>query len=153
MIGLAVLGTGCHKDDKDCPEEPVAVVDGRDQFIGQYKVYDTLGNYQYSMEILRSNAPSKDSLFVVNWGSRFNFWVFHDDGDLSGNFGIIPPFPSIDHEGHRWAVFSEDDVPFRSNRMIDDTLRMSYSISNIAFYVDDGVPFFEWSYREYGVKQ
>ncbi len=149
----SMLWSGCRKDE-DCPSSPSAPVDGRGQFVGQYRVYDTTGVYRYTMEIMKaSGSTGIDSLYAVNWGGRFNIYVQHDNGNTTPFLNIAPPFPSVDNEGHRWAFFAESDPVFQTNKLINDTLRMSYFISNIAFYAEDGVPFFEWSYREYGVKQ
>lgn len=152
LLVVSILLAACRKDKDDCSTDAV-LVDGRSQFVGQYKVYDTTGVYLYSMEILKSNDPGRDSLFVVNWGTRFDFYVRHEDGDMTDLFNFNPPFPSIDHLGNHWAFTREYDSAFMSSRLVDDTLRMSYVINNIAFYAEDGVPFFTWSYREYGVKQ
>lgn len=145
--------SGCEKDDKDCPTTSTPP-DGRDKFVGQYKVYDTTGTYLYSMEILKaSGSTGIDSLYVINWGDRFNMYVQHDDGNSTSFLNIIPPYPAFDHLGDRWAFFPDWDSLFQSNVLLNDTLRMSYEINNIAFYAEDGVPFFTWAYREYGVKQ
>lgn len=150
IVGTVLLS--CRKDDEDCPSGPTTL-DGRDQFVGQYSVYDTNGTYLYAMEIAKSAGLGADSLFVINWGNHFDFWVFHDNEDQTNQFNIIPPFPSYDNLGHRWAFSQEPDPEFMSSRLINDTLRMSYLIDNIAFYFDDGVPYFSGSFREYGVKQ
>ena len=152
LFALGIAFPGCKKDDKDCPTNS-APVDGRDQFVGQYKVYDTTGTYLYSMEILKANDAGKDSVFAVNWGGRFDLYIQHYDGDLTNGLNLIPPFPSFDHLGNRWAFFADSDPVFLTNQLVNDTLRMSYEVNNIAFYAEDGVPFFTWSYREYGVKQ
>ena len=150
---LLVLTLACRKEDQECPTIPTPPVDGRDQFVGQYQVFDTNGTFLYSMEIMKANDPGNDSLFVVNWGGLFDFYVRHENGDQSPFLNYIPPFPSLDHNGHRWAFFQEDDTAFIANRLVNDTLRMSYLIDNIAFFFDDGVPYFSSSFREYGVKQ
>jgi hypothetical protein len=150
LVSFCLLS--CRKE-KECPsaQQPV---DGRDKFVGQYKVYDTTGVYLYSMEIMKTSGSSGiDSVYVVNWGDRFNLYVQHDDGNATPFLNLAPPFPSLDHAGRRWAFFAESDPVFQTNKLVNDTLRMSYVINNIAFYAEDGVPFFAWSYREYGVKQ
>ncbi|MBL0128690.1 MAG: hypothetical protein IPP83_14805 [Flavobacteriales bacterium] len=103
------------------------------------------------MEIFRSSFP--DSLYVFNWGNDFDVYVLHDDTDPAPifNFGVYNP--AFDRLGHRWSVSDEYDQAFQSNHLVNDTLRMSYVKNNIAYYAEDGVPFFTWSYREYGVKQ
>jgi hypothetical protein len=147
-----LLAGSCKKDEKDCPPASNDV-DGRDQFAGQYNVFDTNGVFQYAMEIMKANDPGKDSLFVVNWGGRFDLYIQHHDGDLTNGLNLIPPFPSYDHEGNRWAFFADNDAVFNSNKLVNDTLRLSYLIDNIAFYFEDGFPYFSGSFREYGVKQ
>ena len=149
LVVLVLLG-GCRKDEQACPDSPRGV-DWRDRFVGRYDVYDTLGTYRYAMEILKSNIP--DSLYVVNWGNAFDVYVAHDDTDPTPFFNFAVYNPAYDRLGNRWSVAGQYDETFDSNYLINDTLRMSYFISNIAFYAEDGVPFFEWSYREYGVKQ
>jgi len=150
--GLLLVSSGCRKEKHDCPSTP-ATVDGRDQFVGQYNVYDTNGAYLYAMEIMKASDSGNDSLFVVNWGNKFDLYVQHHDADLTNGLNLIPPFPSYDHDGHRWAFFHESDPEFQGGYLINDTLRMSYLLDNIAFYFDDGVPYFSGSFREYGVKQ
>lgn len=122
--------------------------------MGQYEVYDTSGTYLYAMEILKTTGSSGiDSVYIVNWGDRFNLYVQHDNANTIPTLNLSPAFPSFDHLGNRWAFFRETDTMFGTNTLVNDTLRMSYIINNIAFYAEDGVPFFVWSYREYGVKQ
>ncbi|HRH36920.1 MAG TPA: hypothetical protein PK760_01160 [Flavobacteriales bacterium] len=152
LVSVVLCAIACRKD-KECPVSNPSPADGRDKFVGQYKVYDTTGVYQYDMEIMKANDPGHDSLFVVNWGNRFDMYVRHEDGDLTDWLVIMPPFPALDHIGRRWSFSHEPDAAFHSGSLINDTLHMSYFISNIAFFSQDGVPFFEWSYREYGVKQ
>ncbi len=150
---LVIFFGACKKDNKEeCPV-PVTVADGRDQFVGQYHVHDTSGVYLYSMEIMKASDPGGDSLFVVNWGDRFNFYVRHENGDPSHFLNYNPPFPSYDHQGLRWAFSREVDPSFQSNLLVNDTLRMNYLIDNIAFFSTDGVPFYSQIIYEYGVKQ
>jgi hypothetical protein len=136
----------CRREKSECPSSPASQVDGRDKFVGQYRVNDTTGTYLYSMEIMKASGTSGiDSLFVFNWGNRFDMYVQHDKGNMTNLLNIVPPFPSFDHNGNRWAFFSQNDPVFQANMLIGDTLRMSYRISNIAFYNQDGVPYFDWS--------
>ncbi len=150
LLTASILVLSCEKERRKCPPSPSAL-DGRDKFVGQYQVFDTTGTYLYAMEIFKSS--NSDSLWVMNWGGKFNTYVAHDNNDFSDFFNFSVYHPALDHDGHRWSLSGEYDEQFESNYLVNDTLRMSYSVNNIAFYVDDGVPFFSWSYREYGVKQ
>jgi hypothetical protein len=153
ILALSLCLGACGKEKHECPSPSTSPVDGRNQFVGQYKVYNTSGTFLYHMEILKATDLGRDSLFVVNWGNKFNLYIRHEDGDQTNYLNYNPPFPSIDHQGHRWAFVQDLDPAFQSNLLLNDTLRMSYRISNIAFYAQDGVPFFDSTYREYGVKQ
>lgn len=148
---VLLLCVGCRKDE-ECPtDDPYVQVDGRDQFVGIYDVYDTNGVYQYQMTINKLNDEGKDSLFILNWGNRFDLGIRHEDGDYQDalNFGIY--WGVYDHDSNRWALAKHWDPEFMSDRLINDTLRLCYSIDNIAFYVDDGVSYFSQVYYEYGV--
>lgn len=112
-----------------------------------------MGVYLYEMEISKMTDEGNDSLFVQNWGDKFNFYVRHENGDQTNGLNITPPFPSYDHDGLRWSFSREPDAVFGTNQLVRDTLRMSYELNNIAFYVEDGVSYFDQVYKEYGVKQ
>ena len=151
-LAILILAIACHRDDDD-PETPAAPVDGREKFVGYYNVYDLTGHFLYTMSISKLNDVGKDSLYVQNWGDQFNFYVRHEDGDQTNFLNMIPPFPSVDHEGHRWAFFQHSDPHFGTEQIVNDTLRMSYSLDNIAFYVQDGVTYQSMIVQEYGIKQ
>ena len=151
-LAILILAIACHRDDDD-PEMPSAPVDGRDKFTGLYNVYDLQGHFIYQMNISKMNDAGHDSLYVDNWGNAFGFAVRHEDGDQTNGFGIIPPFPALDHEGHRWSLGPHSDPHFQSNKLVNDTLRMSYEKDNIAFYITDGIPYQSLIVQEYAVKQ
>ena len=152
VLAVLLLAIACRRDDDDA-DTPSTPVDGRDLFAGHYNVYDLQGHLLYQMNITKLSDAGHDSLYVDNWGNAFGFAVRHEDGDHSNGFGIIPPFPTYDHDGHRWALGPYSDIPFRSNKLISDTLRMAYEKDNIAFYSQDGVPYQSIVVHEYAVKQ
>jgi hypothetical protein len=149
---LMVVLVTC-KPDKKVQPAPVYPVDGRAKFVGTYDVYDTIGNYEYTMEISLHPGALIDSLFIQNWNGAFDVYCQQDADvhtdllNFDGDFGIS------DHQGRRWALFREYDTVFQHNLLRNDTLHMAYFKNNIAFYVADGVPYFAQSYREYAVKR
>jgi hypothetical protein len=154
LISSILVGLAACKPDKPVgPISPPTPMDGRQKFVGVYDVYDTLGNWRYEMEIsLHQGTSNVDSLFISNWGDAFHFYAQHDDGNTTNYLSMGSLFGIADYNGNRWALFREYDTLF-NNTLINDTLRMSYLKDNIAFYVDDGVPYFRQSYREFAVKR
>ena len=141
--------SACHRDDDD-PKTPSTPVDGREKFVGHYNVYDTLGHFRYTMDI---SMHGQDSLSVHDWNGQFNLYIQHYRGDETNFLNLIPEFPTYDSLSDRWAFFMDPDPHFGTNELIDDTLRMSYELENIAFYTQDGVPYSHQVIREYGIKQ
>jgi len=147
-----LLSTSCRRDRSVDPIAPQEI-DGRQKFTGIYDVYDTLGNWNYEMEISLHPGLGIDSLRIDNWADNFIVYCQQDAGDQSNllDFGLY--FGIQDSQGKRWALYRESDDSFMANRLVNDTLRMAYSLNNIAFYTADGVPYFSQSYREYAVKR
>ncbi len=145
------LFTACKKDKNECPAPTPMAVDGRDQFVGRYHVYDTLGTYRYSMEVFKSSAV--DSLYFTNWANAFSDYVLHANTDATNffHFGIYNP--AVDSSGHRWMLSSQYDAAFQSNMLVNDTLHMHYRLDNTAYFFEDGAPFYSQIIYEYGVKQ
>ncbi|MBZ0207150.1 MAG: hypothetical protein K8H89_12555 [Flavobacteriales bacterium] len=153
LIGAALICIhSCKRDDDVKPQSSVPV-DGRQKFVGVYDIYDTLGSWKYEMEISLHEGEPIDSLFLQGWGGGFDVYAQHHKNDQSVFLNFVGVFGIEDYAGNRWALFSEYDSVFMYNRLIGDTLRMSYVKDNIAFYVADGVPYFRQSYREFAVKR
>jgi len=153
-LGALLLCFAACKPDKPIPPaHPPIPLDGRQKFVGVYDVYDTLSNWLYEMEVSLHPGSPIDSLFFRGWGGEFDVFAQHHRNDQSSFVNFIGKFGVEDYTGNRWALYSEYDSLFMYNRLINDTLRMSYLKDNIAFYVADGVPYFRQSYREYAVKR
>jgi hypothetical protein len=154
LCAILVCMASCKPEEPTRPQEPATPVDGRQRFVGVYDVYDTLRNYRYEMEIkIFQDRRPFDSLLIEGWGEDFDVYVQRNMGNTSNYLNFIGTFGISDHQGLRWALYSEYDDVFIYNSLINDTLRMSYFKDNIAFYVDDGVPYFRQSYREFAVKR
>jgi len=151
LVATLVCSYGCRRDVVE--PGPSISMDGRQKFVGTYDVFDTLGNWKYEMQISLHEGEPIDSLFIEGWGNDFDVYVQHHRNDQSNFLNFTGVFGIQDYYGNHWALFSEYDSLFMYNRLINDTLRMSYIKDNIAFYVSEGVPYFSQSYREYGVKR
>lgn len=146
---LAILG--CRKDDANCPEPPVAETDERDLFVGSYYVYDTVGNYLYSMNIMKFGTGGRDSLFIQNYADTFDLKVLHERYWTNRYLGVSF-FPAIDQAAHRWALFGAAGYD-GSNVLSNDTIPLKFTMDNIAFYWQEGVPYFSCVCKQVAVKQ
>jgi len=147
---LAVLIAGCRKEEEKIPEPPVPV-DGRDRFVGNYQVFDTLGVYSHDMTISKFSNGGRDSLLISNYADTFNLSILHESYWATPVLNIGPFFPAYDQSGNRWALFHSGEE--FENTLGNDTIVLRYKLSNIAFYVDDGVPFYECECKQIAVKQ
>ncbi len=154
LLPVLVITLVTCKPDKPIPPSPVQPIDGRAKFVGVYDVYDTLGIWQYNMEVTLFNDQSPfDSLLFEGWAGAFDVYVQRNQGNTSNYLNFVGSFGIEDYQGHRWALYSDYDSAFQYNSIINDTLRLSYVKDNIAFYIADGVPYFSGTYREYAVKR
>lgn len=141
----------CRKDDPSEPIPPVEV-DGRDRFVGDYLVFDTLGALLYEMNISKFGSGGRDSLLIENYADTFDLRVLHERYWDQEFLQIGAFFPAIDHGGYRWSLWGatgEDG----SNTLAQDTIPLKFNMSNLAFYWDDGVPFFSCVCEQIAVKQ
>jgi len=150
IVGLLML-PACRKDDANCPEPPVAVADERDLFVGSYYVYDTVGTYLYSMNIMKFGTGGRDSLFIQNYADTFDLKVLHERY-WSNRYLGVSVFPAVDQAGHSWALFGAS-IEDGSNVLTNDTIPLKFIMDNIAFYWQEGVPYFSCVWKQVAVKQ
>lgn len=158
IVGLTLFG--CRKD----PPLEVPTVEAAadwEKFLGDYKVYDTLGVYLYDMSIshhsgINGFGVEVDSLLLSNFADTFDldikFKYKSDDRIL--DIGIN--HPAYDHSGWRWHLshtWNDPATEEMENTLIGDTILLAFTMDNIAFYWDDGVSYFTCECRQLAVKQ
>lgn len=151
LILFAMAIAGCGREE-ECPPDTPAEVDNRDRFTGTYAVHDTLGVYLYSMTVAKFNSGGRDSMLILNYADTFDLRILHERYWTSNVLDIGVHFPAFDQAGHRWALF-DGSAENGFNRLINDTIRLRFTMSNIVFYFEDGVPYFSCDCRQIAVKQ
>ena len=74
---LIMLAQSCTKEKEIIPQEPTKPILWK-KYVGYYKVYNTLGNYMYNMNIFHTqsltsqNVQPNDSLTIVNFTDTFD---------------------------------------------------------------------------------
>ena len=148
-IAVLVL-SACRKEEK-CPTNEPAAVDGRDRFVGTYSVYNLAGTYLYSMTISKFGSGGRDSLLLSNIADTFDLRVLHERYFTTNYLGIGLNFPALDQAGNRWAFFGSSGET-GLNTLMNDSIRLGFTMDNIAFYFEDGVPFYSCECRQIAVK-
>jgi hypothetical protein len=148
----------CTKDKTPVP--PVYLPEQWEKFIGDYKVYDTVGNYLYDFNIkhtfkgLNIYGIERDSLVIENFNQKLDL-RFEFQEMLEANFlEIGVHHPVYDSQGKRWHISKNyDSNNIHYNFLINDTLILYFTMSNIAFYIPDAVPYYDCECKQVAVKQ
>lgn len=151
IFAAAALGfSACRKQEKCPPDEPESM-DGRDRFVGTYTVYSTTGAYLYNMTISKFGSGGRDSLLLSNYADTFDIRILHEAYWTTDHLDIDGFFPAYDQAGHRWALIGAS-VEEGLNVLVDDTIPLGFTMNNIAFYFEDGVPYYSCECRQIAVK-
>jgi hypothetical protein len=155
FVVLVTVFMSCRKDKV---QEPVFEEPTKWELIsGYYKVYDTLGEYLYNMEIKHKRVELesghiRDSLEFINFDNDFTF-TFNQP-----NFSNIPMKVHIgvhdtlwDKDNNRWRLFSGNMDEY--NFWVNDTIKLRFNKTNINYYLQDLVPYYECDCKQIAVKQ
>ena len=154
FLGLAMALTlaGCGRDEEVGPTTPSVPIDGRDKFLGTYQVYDTTGIALYEMTISKFGTNGRDSLFIENFADTFDLKILHENYWTTSYLSIHPEFGVKDRSGHSWALWGGPGTD-GANTLQADSLRLEFTMDNIAFYWAEGVPYFSCGCKQIAVKQ
>ncbi|MFT5778158.1 MAG: hypothetical protein ACI837_001114 [Crocinitomicaceae bacterium] len=154
MVAASIL-LACKKDKVPVQTDPGPT---RWEIIsGQYKVYDTLGNFLYDMNIVHVSDDANeysDSLRFENFDGEFTFTRFQSIANNAPEYQVQigvhdPLFDSI---GNRWRIFSSN-LDHEHNYLEYDTIVMSFEKSNLQYYIADLVSFYSCNCKQIAVKQ
>jgi len=151
----------CRKDCALPPTNPVTVEQDWEKFLGNYAVYDTLGNFMYQMSIVHFSEINDfgvevDSILITNFADTLDLatkFKFKTD-DRILDIGVHHPI--IDYNGKSWHVsgLSDDsNTSVLENYIVNDTLVMYFKMTNIAYYINEAVPYYFCECKHVAVKQ
>ena len=129
---------------------------------GKYKVYDTLNNFLYEMEITHltgkdSLGKTTDSLHFENFDGNFNItadntWANTNYSNQPKNYFYIGDYlPLKDKNNKKWRIMGLTDGNF--NALVNDTIKLRFDKCNIIYYLDDCTPYFCEPVYQIAVKQ
>lgn len=156
ILSIALLMSGACVKDKVKPVSSPAPKTMCQKIAGNYKVYDTLGNFLYDMKInyFESTFKVLDSLEFVNIHNNFKFGWQQNKAIESDNkyFVVLGIHDSLtDSNGNTWEFLDAGIQPY--NIFENDTIKLRYKLSNCNYYLADQVPFSYPTFVEIAVKQ
>lgn len=148
-----LLLAACQCDTK----EPSGPADPRQKLTGIFEMRKLENGQTYLMKV-ETVGPlcnnSCDSLKYTNYGDLFNFTQVRTLSNIDSMLyiGIINPL--IDKSGYRWKVSSNGNPypPFLHNVIYNDSIKITFKMSNIQYYVADGIPFQDTVFTHVGVR-
>ena len=143
---------------KDKVQEPVVEEPTKWELIsGDYKVYDTLGDYLYDMNIehfkkTNESGYTRDSLKYQNFDGSFDFKCQQENTAIEMRIQIGSHNPIQDYSSNRWHLFGVSSEP-EFNSFNNDTIILRFNKTNILYYLQDLVPYYECECKQIAVKQ
>ncbi len=160
LLILVFASIGCKKEKSNEPCNP-AEPEQWEKFIGDYRVYDTVGTYLYNMDIdhfsgFNTFGVEVDSIRIQNFADTFDL-EFEFSFNLNKEYlQIGVHHPVYDYNGKRWHVdgnWNPPETPEEENTLVNDTILFWFTMDNIAFYIADTVPYYSCECKHVAVKQ
>jgi hypothetical protein len=144
---ILLLSACCKEPETDTEPE---VEKRYKRFLGTYHVTDlqTLEEYVLTIShfsIVNEVGNELDTLVITNFDNKFNLKFIVYNNEVTPNylqFGFH--FGIADYNGNHWALYHSEGVNnegVQLNTLIGDTIYFGMDKSNIAFYIDEGVPY------------
>ena len=151
----------CSKEKEPLPIE-VPEPEQWERFAGNYKVYDTLGNFLYDMNFVHFFSGNNiyqndaDSVIIQNFADTFDLkYEFRRTADK--NLLDIGFHDSIvDRNNKSWHLTrnaDDENTPIRENKLINDTIIMYFRLNNIKYYIPEAQPYYYCDCKHVAVKQ
>jgi hypothetical protein len=157
---LSFVIISCTKDKAASTfEENHAKIDGRTEMIGQYKVYNESQNFLYDMEISLVNGADTcttgfcDGIMLHNLADKFDLWCYHSKLEHDSLVHIAAHQPIEDPLGYSWHLSRLSNGTGEFNTFHNDTIKLYFTLSNIAYYLTEGTSYFNCSCIHIAVKQ
>lgn len=160
-ILLLLLGIiSCSKEKEIMPEEQLEVNHWL-KFVGNYKVYDTIGNFMYNMDIAHysvihyPNGHKTDSLVITNFADTFDL-KFPFSEKLDKRYLDFYSDSLVDYNNKSWNISGladDESTTKQENAIINDTLIMFFRQTNIKFYINESQPYYYCECKHVAVKQ
>lgn len=150
------LVNSCKKDKVPEPI-PLPGPTKWEKIAGNYKVYDTLGEFLYEMNIshIHNDSNNTDSLKFENFDGEFTFTNKQEKFSNYPDLLIQTGYHQLlyDSNMYRWKLQTAANDEFYYNVLENDTIRLIFRKTNINYYLLDDTPYFYCECKQIAVKQ
>lgn len=158
LMVCALASQGCIDDCDEIPKEP-----GWKKFEGTYNVTKLENGETYELLIkfdTLTHIPSGERhLYIIyeNFDASFDSLLigYVNNNEPNRILRFNAEFPEYDRWYNRWTLWMipEDTLtPEPENTLVNDTILFYFRKSNLAFYNEDGVPYYECYCKHRAVK-
>lgn len=151
----------CSKKEEEIPI-PIIEPEQWERFVGDYKVYDTLGTFMYDMSIVHDskviypNGQRVDTVILQNFADTFDLkYEFRET--VNDNVFSIGIFDSIvDKNNKSWHLSGlgyDPNATTKENYLFNDTIIMYFKQTNIKYYIQEAQPYYYCDCKHVAVKQ
>ena len=165
LLTISLLLLNCKKEKVPTPTTVDTPKPSKWEVIpGKYKVYDTLNNFLYEMEMTHltgkdSIGKTTDSLHFENFDGNFN--ITADNSSANTNISNRPKnyfyigdyLPIKDKNNKKWRIMGLTGGNYDYNALVNDTVKLRFDKCNIIYYLDDCTPYFCEQVYQIAVKQ
>jgi hypothetical protein len=149
LLLFLVIACSCKKEKVPITEKPEEKP--WEKFVGNYKVYDTLGVYLFDATIshfafTKPSGVIVDSLIINNFADSFNLKIRFKLNKIPSFFDIGFSQPALDYLNNPWNVttYLDDSLtPILENNLVNDTMILYFRMTNITYY-DNISTFYYW---------
>jgi len=137
-----------------------------EKIIGEYMVYDTLGNFLFNFKLNYSSDTEYvndkmfiyDAIFFENFNNHFSFKQKQSSQNVFYPIPIGSYFINIgyqdsirDKNNNKWTIILSGG--YSKNIWINDTLYLCFQQTNIKFWMNDAIPYLDTVIKQVAVKQ
>lgn len=159
IIFILIFGVilSCKKKSNEpCPPQ-----EQWEKFVGEYNVYDTLGTFLFNAEISHYSSINEfgvevDSILIQNFADTMDL-KFNFSYDININYFNFNFHDSVvDYNNKSWHVSIIYDDPITTeleNVYQSGTMTLYFRMTNLPYYINESVPYFDCYCKHVYVKK
>lgn len=159
LIYLLIFLFSCSKEKVPVVQSPPAKQ--WEKFVGNYKVYDTLGTFLFDANITHYSSLNEfgvevDSILIQNFADTMDL-KFQFSYNTNINYFQFQFHDSItDYNVKSWHVsiiFDDISTTELENELRNDTMVLYFKMTNLPYYINESVPYFDCNCKHVYLKQ
>jgi len=152
ISAMVLLSASCN-DEGTLPPPP----DPRDKLTGVFEMTKLENGQIYLMKVEKVGELCNnfcDSLKYTNYGDLFSFTHVRAPSAVDSFLYIGVVDPATDKFNRRWKLTTNGNPnpPYNYNVICGDSITIRFKMSNIYYYQEDGVPFWDTVFTHVGVR-